>query len=448
MLRHLALKTCALRSSSYLKHVLVVYIHRAPSLKDTSVQAQLPPSTLPARPRTRLLTFLGVILTLQVYDMLTAILDGPYATAIALVIAGGFLAGILFIRRQIKQSAAPGTALRINGFYVPPAHTILLILVALEFLWLVMTVNHNALPCSWLDISRRVDGCVASFSHAEPVTAVTVSPDGALFATTQLDGTVQIWSMAEKQVLWSKNIGGELGPTLAFSPRDHLLAAGSEDGTVYLLNPTTGAPVRFLNAATGSITSIAFSPDGRLLAAGSADKTVRVWQVADGGLVNTFTGLHESAGTVAFSPDGTFLAAGEHRAVWVWSMPSGTLYTTFKHASLTESIAFSPDGTLLAVGGWRGTVDMWNVRDRTALYTLHAMPERASSVAFSPDGSILAVGGISQIVAGEVRLWRVEDGQELQILQPRSYVYSITWTRDGKQLLVTSHDAVELWNIK
>ncbi|MBV9792170.1 MAG: WD40 repeat domain-containing protein [Chloroflexi bacterium] len=412
------------------------------------MQAQLPPSTLPARPRTRLLTFLGVTLTLQLYDMLTAILDGPYATAIALVIAGGFLAGILFIRRQIKQGAAPNTALMLNGFYVPSARTILLILVALEILWIVMIVNHNALPCSWLDISRRVDGCIASFSHAEPVTTVSVSPDNALFATTQLDGTVQVWSMAEKQILWSKNIGGKLGPTLAFSPTDHLLAAGLEDGTVQLMSPATGAPIRSLTGATDSMLSVAFSPDGRLVAAGSADKTVRVWQVADGGLVNTFTGLHESAGTVAFSPDGTLLAAGEHRAVWVWSMPSGTLYTTFKHASLTESIAFSPDGTLLAVGGWRGTVDVWNVRGREALYTLHAMSERASSVAFSPDGSTIAVGGIAQIVAGEVGLWRVEDGQELQTLRPRSYVYSIAWTPDGKQLLVTSHDAVELWNIK
>ena len=90
-----------------------------------------------------------------------------------------------------------------------------------------------------------------------------------------------------------------------------LLASGSDDGTVRLWDPLTGAPVgEPLTGHTGAVSSVAFGtgPDGRLLlASGSGDRTVRLWDPVTGAPVGEpLTGHTGEVTSVAFgtAPDG------------------------------------------------------------------------------------------------------------------------------------------------
>lgn len=69
---------------------------------------------------------------------------------------------------------------------------------------------------------------------------------------------------------------------LAFSPRERLLASGSEDRDVLLwslpaeLAPIAAAPMR------DAVCELAFGPDGRSLAAADASGHLAAWELTSG----------------------------------------------------------------------------------------------------------------------------------------------------------------------
>ena len=108
---------------------------------------------------------------------------------------------------------------------------------------------------------------------------------------------------------------------------------------------------------------------------------------------------------------------------------AGTVFTdTF---GVTFSVAFSPDGKVLAVGTAVGQVRLWRVADGQPLLTCKGHSGAAWSVAFSPDGRLLASGSNDQTV----RLWDVNTGQCLKKLSEQiNWVSSVAFNPDGRLL--------------
>ncbi|MFF0008748.1 NB-ARC domain-containing protein [Streptomyces tibetensis] len=205
--------------------------------------------------------------------------------------------------------------------------------------------------------------------HTQPVTSVTISPDGAWVASASADGTTRTWDAA------------------------------------------TGEERLVITGHDGSVTSVVISPDGTWLATTSTDHTVRIWDAADGTLRNTLTGHTASVSSVAISPDGTWLAttSSDHTAR-IWDAADGTLRRTLTgHASHVSSVAISPDGTWLATAGGDATVRLWDVNTGRERLVLQGHSVSVLEVAISPDGTwIASAGGDGQVlirdaVNGEIR---------------------------------------------
>jgi WD40 repeat protein len=110
------------------------------------------------------------------------------------------------------------------------------------------------------------------------------------------------------------------------------------------------------------------------------------------------------------------------------------------------SVAIAPCGKLLATGDTDGEIRLWRVADGQQLFSRKAHAGWTFSVVFSPDSQTLASGGTDQTV----RLWDVHDGKCLKTLQGHTdAVFSVAFSPDGYMLASGSDDhTAKLWKVR
>jgi WD40 repeat protein len=257
------------------------------------------------------------------------------------------------------------------------------------------------------------------------------SPDRRTLASGAADGAVWLWDYpsgrarhtflvgkqaAELVAKWKAVVGMNLPSgnalltgqvrALAFSPNGNLLAAGSADGVIKLLDPVRGTELATVAHDAPPVHALAFSADGALLAY-AWGTIVNVWDTAGGRWLRTLTGHSQPVTALAFAPHGTLLAtAGEDWNIKLWDAATGQERTTFVgHAQNVSALAFTPDGLTLASGSWDKTVRLWHVATGAQLMVLEGHSGKVHAVAFTPDGKTLASGGETAQGTGEVYLW-------------------------------------------
>ena len=134
--------------------------------------------------------------------------------------------------------------------------------------------------------ARTGEEVVTLTGHEEDMYSVSFSLDGTRVVTTSDDDSAIVWDTETGEELLTVEIAKDTGGA-SFSPDGRLLAVPGPDGTVRVLDASTGATFTTLRAPDGPFCSPAFSPDGTRIAASacpyldSAGRAV-VWDVASG----------------------------------------------------------------------------------------------------------------------------------------------------------------------
>lgn len=191
--------------------------------------------------------------------------------------------------------------------------------------------------------------------------------------------------------------------SIAFSPDDRVLAAGSTYGTVLTWDVQTGRMLRTLEGHNYPVTSVAFSPDGRMIA--SAGTNIKLWNANNGQLINTIDKHTDYINMLAFSPDGRRLAsASNDRTIKNWEVPNGNLLRSFEeHSSGVNSVAFSPDGKMLVTGSIDATTRLWSVETGYLVSTFMTF-RNGGWAAYTPDNFFIHSPGAAAFLT-----WRVGD---------------------------------------
>ncbi len=232
------------------------------------------------------------------------------------------------------------------------------------------------------------------------------------------------------------------GGGIAFSPNGKLFVTGSLDGTIRLWDTNTalkgsviqrlggrlfGPQKAKLQGHTDQIFSVALSPDGHTVASGSKDKTIRLWDVPNRKLLATLEGHTEGIITVSFSPDGSTLATGcRNGSIHLWDPTTGNHKTSLIGNDLftnppglprkkddppnitswgrsdVTSLIFSPDGKTLVNGNRDGTIHFWDMSTLQIKSTFSGH-SGLNTLSLSPDGRTLASGSSD----GTVLIWDV-----------------------------------------
>src|SRR2546421_2060307 len=284
----------------------------------------------------------------------------------------------------------------------------------------------------------------------DAIWAVTVSRSGQYWAAAGRRGEVRLWREFGQTLHLAWQAHTDIVMSLAFSPDERRLASGSFDGSVKLWDVESRA-LLWSGRHPKSTLCLALAPDGQLLASGGADGTVRCWEAQLGTPVQELP--HPGAVfALAWSPDGRLLASGDTLGtIRLWqrqqSGPARLWQALEAHSNWVRGLAFAPDGGSLFSGSEDGTLRLWDVQGGEPLRVLQGYTAALNDLDWRPDGTAIASAGSDS----EVILWQVEDlggGRPPELLHGHAWsVCGVGWRPDGGVLARSGwEDAIRLWD--
>jgi len=254
----------------------------------------------------------------------------------------------------------------------------------------------------------------ADSAHRDTILSLAISPDNDLLASGSFR-TVKLWERSRASRL--AEVAETAGIT-AMAAAAGSAACGRPDGTVILIDASSGAVRRAFKAHTAAVAALTLSADGATVYSAGADGSIVATNAADGNVTGRFM---RPAGirAVAVTGGGTQLAVAEADGVvrtFALPLPAPPIDPVAAApqpikelnagagpvAALCDTPTLS--GHLLA-GGADGTVRLWNI-EGAAVVRQFAHGGALGGMALKPDGTRLTTVGT---VPG-VKLWNVADG--------------------------------------
>jgi WD40 repeat protein len=325
--------------------------------------------------------------------------------------------------------------------------------------------------------------------HLERVLDVHWYASGRTIISRSSDKTIKVWSVSDQQCSQTLTIQTS-GPvySLATSPDSSLVAAGSNGRMVTLYDAESGDVFHTILVNVEDIDSIRFLNRDKIMCLGNDHEGGKfgIWDLTKSVEVLTFK-CEERA--CAMSSDGTRVVSEQHYVVKIWQtdtaaknrdvaqgtpiqnkdhrtkgvkkmlkkMKSAFTFahhknhgemsqesqTTSRHTSQVDCVTFSDDGQLVASGSRDKTVKIWDASTGQCLTTFCGHRSSVNVVTLSPDSKLCASWGFDHVI----RIWQVRTGKQVSTFDYHHYLYGMSFSQDGTQLVSLSQDEVKLWNV-
>jgi WD40 repeat protein len=256
---------------------------------------------------------------------------------------------------------------------------------------------------------------------------------------------------------------------VVISTDDKHMAVALEDGSVEIVNTTTGRTLMPLRAHVGRIIDLGFIKSGAELMTLGTDKTVRFWDVTpdrtsaiDNSIAPQILPVTQSpARAVSISSDGTRVATATGHAVNVWDAAKGATLQTWDATdtkNYVTTVAFSPDGQKLLTAASDAKAIVWDIATAQQKTVLSGHSGVIHMARFSHDGRFIVTasgeettqttGRVQQspregiaFFDNTVRVWDAASGQvQSTFFGFSKAVRSAVFSKDARSILSASQD--------
>jgi WD40 repeat protein len=236
--------------------------------------------------------------------------------------------------------------------------------------------------------------------HSGPVTAVAVSSDGLMFATSSTDKTIHLRSADTSTIIHLLREHQDEVYCIAFSPDSSKLLSGDSAGSIYLWDVRMSRSCGIFTGHTQAIDSLSWIPHSSYFLSASEDGTIRRWDANTGEAVAVVRGPSHSIIDIDVFPDGErYVASSRNGRVYILNRGVRTLADQRKSGvDAIKLLACSADGVLIAACDPYAVLHIWDIRTGEAVVTFEGAGSYPMSLEFSPDSSriIMTYGDDSQ----------------------------------------------------
>ncbi|MCG3172572.1 MAG: hypothetical protein GMKNLPBB_00726 [Myxococcota bacterium] len=300
--------------------------------------------------------------------------------------------------------------------------------------------------------------------HAAPVTRLCFAANGERLVSLDQSGAAKVWNITSKS--WLRDLAQKAPAVTAMASEDGWAAAGAATGDITLWRPGPGgAPERIEGLSAGSaVRALAFSPRAKLLAAGTEDGALRILDVESGSWRPSAAASGPAIAAVRFVETNgvTRLVAVRRNGEFAWAAPDATdfpwrssgldklsaaaiggrgeiavardsdlrvffpsaknsgdwepwtLPAAIPHAAGISALHVSGDGKTVLTGGRDGLVGVWDSRGDEVKIVFRDHGNVVSALAMDPQGKVIA----SASADGQMIFWRLKG--ELLILKAKA----------------------------
>jgi len=286
--------------------------------------------------------------------------------------------------------------------------------------------------------------CQILEGHQGNVQSLIVDPKGEFAYSVDQLGTLVAWSLPEGKVHATFEETGFMGEYygLSISPDGSKLVNAGENGSFSVWSVPDGILLYQLVHPDVSWMNVEFSPDSRFLVSFSWDAVPHLWSLDDGQLLSDAFALYDRWLPPVFSNDSRYLIfpTGDSQSeIGLFTLPEAQLEKTLVgHQSKIIASTLLEDASQLITADDQGVIKLWSIPDGTLLTTwevpgasfaaLFAISEEAKMVACADDQ------------VKKMYIWSLPDGEEITQLAYGEGYGTPEFSPDGKAFIIINRD--------
>ncbi|KAM2263741.1 hypothetical protein COP1_039975 [Malus domestica] len=234
-------------------------------------------------------------------------------------------------------------------------------------------------------------------------------PRGHLVLAGSEDCTVWMWNADNGSYLNMFSGHGSNVSCGDFTPDGKTICTGSTDATLRIWNPKSGENIHVIQGHpyhTAGLTCLAINSDSTLAYTGSEDGSIHIVNITTGKVVSSLASHSDSVECIGLAPSSPWAATGSmDKKLVIWDLPSSSARATCEHEDGVTCLTWLGQSNYLATGCGDGKVRVWDSRSGDCVRTFSGHTETIQSLSVSANQEFL----VSVSTDGTARVFEIAE---------------------------------------